>query len=80
MHTKYFTIGYRVSGVNYTPDGQFSVHITAFPKPLPTTIKDTLIQYVPLSISQPESIIQIDLIASPSDYEARETDESIEGM
>mgnify|MGYP006207227381 FL=1 len=42
MHTKYLTTGYHVSGEKYTPQGQLSGHITAFPKPLPGTIKEAL--------------------------------------
>ena len=38
MHTKYFNTGYHVGGEKYTPQGQLSGHITAFPKPLPGTI------------------------------------------
>ena len=57
MHTKYLTTRYHVSGENYTPQGQLSGHITPFPKPLPTTIKDTLEEHFPLTISQLENII-----------------------
>ncbi len=52
MHTKYLPARYHVSGENYTPQGQLSGHITAFPKPLPATIKDALEEHFPLSISQ----------------------------
>ena len=38
MHTKYLTTGYHVSGEKYTPEGQLSGHITAFPKPLPAPV------------------------------------------
>jgi hypothetical protein len=80
MHTKYLTTGYHVSGEKYTPEGQLSGHITAFPKPLPATIKEALEEHFPLSISQLESIIQIVLITATSDEEAREKAKSIEGM
>ena len=33
MHNKYLTNGYHVGGEKYTPQGQLSWHITAFPKP-----------------------------------------------
>ena len=56
-HTKYSTTRYHISGETYTPRGQLSGHITAFPKPLPTTIKDALEEHFPLSISQLENII-----------------------
>ena len=42
MHAKYLTTGYYVSGEKYTPQEHLSGHITTFPKPLPTTIKDVL--------------------------------------
>jgi hypothetical protein len=72
MHTKYLATGYHVSGEKYTPEGQLSGHITAFPKPLPTTIKEALEDHFPLSISQLDSIFQIVLIITTSDDEARE--------
>ncbi len=59
MHTKYLTTGYLVSGEKYTPQGQLSRHIKAFPKSLPGTNKEALEEHFPLSISQLESIIQI---------------------
>ncbi len=80
MHTEYLTIGYHVSGEKYTPEGQLSGHITAFPNPLPATIKVALEEHFPLSISQLESRIQIVLIIATSDNEAREKAKSIEGM
>jgi hypothetical protein len=52
MHTTYLTTGYHVSGEKYTPEGQLSGYITAFPKPLPTTIKEALEEHFPLSIPQ----------------------------
>ena len=51
MHTKYLTTRYHASGEKYTPQGQLSGHITAFPKPLPTIIKEALGEHCPLSIS-----------------------------
>jgi len=54
MHTKYSTTRYHVSGEKYTPQGQLSGHIIAFPKPLLGTIKEALEEYLPLSISQLE--------------------------
>ena len=80
MHTKYLTTGYHVSGEKYTPRGQLFGHITAFPKPLPATIKEALEEHFPLSIPQLESIIQIVLITAASDAKAREKAKSIEGM
>ena len=50
MHTKYLTTRYHVSGEKYTPQAQLSGHITALPKPLPTTNKDAVGEYLPLSI------------------------------
>jgi hypothetical protein len=52
IQTKYLSTGYRVSGEKYTPQGQLSGHIIAFP-----TIKDALEEHFPVSISQLESII-----------------------
>jgi hypothetical protein len=72
MHTEYLTTGYHVSGEKYTPEGQLSGHITAFPKPLPGTVKEALEKHFPLSISQLESTIQIVLITTTSDDEAIE--------
>ena len=46
--------------------GKLSRTITAFPKPLPTTIKDALEEHVPLSISQLENIIQLVLMNATS--------------
>ena len=80
MHTKYLIIEYHVSGEKYTQQGQLSGHITAFPKPLPGTIKEALEEHFPLSISQLESIIQIVLITAASDDEAREKAKSIDWM
>jgi hypothetical protein len=80
MHIKYLTIGYHVSGEKYTPQRQLSRHITAFPKPLPCTIKEALEEHFSLSISQIESIIQMVLITAVSDDEAREKAKNIEGM
>jgi len=80
MHTKYLTTKYHVSGEKYTSIGQLSGHITAFPKPLPATIKDTLESHFPLSISRLESIILIVLIVAAIDDEGREKAKSIEGM
>jgi hypothetical protein len=80
MHTKYLTNGYHVSGEKYTPQGQLSGHITAFPKPLPSTIKEALEKHFPLSISYLESIIQIVLVIAASDDEAREKAKIIEGI
>ena len=71
---------YHVSGEKYTPQVQLSWHITAFPKPLPSTIKEALEEHFPFSISQLESIIQIVLITAASEDEAREKAKSIEGM
>jgi len=42
MQTKYLTSGYHVSGERASPQGQLFGHITAFPKPLPSTIKEAL--------------------------------------
>ena len=50
----------------------FSGYIAAFPKPLPSTIKEALDEHFPLSISQLESILQIVLILAASDDEDRE--------
>ena len=80
MHTKYLTTGYHFSGEKYTPHGQLSGLIIAFPKPLPGTINKALEEHFPLSISQLESIIQIVLITAASDDEAREKAKSIEGL
>jgi len=80
IRTKYLTTRYHVSGEKYTPEGQLSGRITAFSKPLPSTIKDTLEEHFPLSILQLESIIHIVLITATSDGEAREKAKSIEGM
>ena len=65
---------------SYTPQGQLSGHITAFPKPLPDIVKEAIEEHFPLSISQLESKIQIALITTTSDDEAREKANSIEGM
>jgi hypothetical protein len=51
LHTKYLTTGYHTGGEKYTPQGQLSWHIAAFPRPLPATIKDALEEHFPLSIS-----------------------------
>ncbi len=51
MHTKYLTTRCHVSREKYTPQGQLSEHITAFPKPLPSTIKEALEEHFPLSMS-----------------------------
>jgi hypothetical protein len=67
MHTKYLTTRYHVSGEKYTPQCQLSGHITAFPNPLPGTIKEALEEHIPLSISQLESIIQRVIITETSD-------------
>ena len=48
---KHLTTGYHVSGENYTPQEKLSRHITSFPKPLPSTIKEALEEHFPLSIS-----------------------------
>ena len=46
----------------------FTGHITAFPRPLPGTIKEALEEHFSLlSISRLESIIQIVLITAASD-------------
>ena len=74
------TIGYHVNGENYTPEGHLSGNITAFPKPLPATIKDALEEHFLLSISQIASIIQIVLITATSDDESREKAKNTEGM
>jgi len=50
MHTKYVASEYHVSGEKYIPEDQLSGHITTFPRPLPSTIKDTLEEHFPLSI------------------------------
>ena len=71
---------YHASGEKYTPQGQHSRHITAFPMPLPGTIEEALDEHFPLSISQLDSIIQVDLITEASDDEAREKATIIEGM
>ena len=80
MHTKYLIIGYHVSGEKYTPQGQLSSHIAAFPKPLLATIKDALEDHFPLPISQLENIIRIIFITVASDDEAREKPNSMEGV
>ena len=80
MHTKYLTIGCHVSGEKYTPQGQLSRHITTFPRPLPTAIKDAFEKHVPLFISQLESIIHIVLLPASRNDEAREEAKRIEGM
>jgi hypothetical protein len=80
MHTKYLTTGYHISGEKYSPQGQLSGHITAFPKPLPSTIKEALEEHFPLSIAQLEDTIQIVLVTAESDEEAREKAKSMEGM
>ena len=80
MHTKYLTIGYRVSGENHIPQGQLSGHIKTFHKPLPATIKDALKEHFPLLTSQLKNIIQIVIINAASDDEAREKAKSIQGM
>jgi hypothetical protein len=67
FHTKYLTTRYHVSGEKYTPQGQLSGHIIAFPKPLPATIKEALEEHCPSSISHLESIIQIVLVTAMSD-------------
>ena len=54
MHTKYLTTGYHVSGEKYTSQGQLSRHITTYPMPLPSAIKDALEEPFPLTISQLE--------------------------
>ena len=77
MHTKYLTTGYHFRCGKYAPKGQLSGHITAFPKPLPATIKDGYDKHFPLSISRLESTIQIVLIITASDDEARESAKSI---
>jgi hypothetical protein len=61
----------------YTPQGQLSRHVTTFPKPLPTIIKDALEEPFSLSISELENIIQIFLINLVSDDEARKKTKSI---
>jgi len=80
MHTKHFTTRYHVSGEKYTHEGQLSGRITAFPKPLPSTIKDVLEEHFQFSISQHDNIIQKVWIIAASDNEAREKATSIEGM
>ncbi len=80
FHYHHTARSYNVSGEKYTPQGQLSGHVTAFPMPLLATIKEALEEHFPLSISQLESIIQIVLIIAASDNEAREKAKSIEGM
>ncbi len=63
MHTKYLTTKYHVSREKHTPQGHLFGHITAFPKPLPGTIKEALEEHFPLSISQLDNIIQILLMS-----------------
>ncbi len=52
MHTKYLTIGHHVSVEKHAPQGQLSVHITTFPKPLLGTSKEAIEEHFPFSISQ----------------------------
>ncbi len=80
MHTKYVTTTYHVSGEKYTPQGQLSGHIIAFPKPIPGTIEEALEVPFPLSISRLEIIVQIVLMTVASDDEAREEAKSFNGM
>ena len=56
MQTKYLITGYHFNGEKYTPQGQFSRHIIAFPKPLLATTKYALEEPFPLSISKLENL------------------------